>query len=44
MLPPPTPPIWQKQHPMHPTKESIIKAEINKLHQAEFIFPIEYTS
>ena len=38
------PPIWQKQHLMHPAKAMAIKSEINKLQQAKFIFLIEYTS
>ena len=41
---PDAPPIWQKQHLMHLAKAMAIKSEINKLQQAKFIFPIEYTS
>ena len=36
-------PICQKKYPMHLTKVLAIKVEIDKLCQAEFIFPIEYT-
>jgi len=36
--------IHQKQWPLHPTKDPTIKAKIDKLHWAIFIYPIEYTS
>lgn len=38
------PPIQQKKFQMHPTKDMAIKAEIDKVRQAKFIFHIEYTS
>jgi hypothetical protein len=36
-------PLDKKKCPMHPTKVMDIKVEINKILQAEFIIPIEYT-
>jgi hypothetical protein len=37
-------PVHQKHRPLHPSKAAIIKAEIDKLCAAEFIYPIAYTS
>ena len=37
-------PIRQKQRPLHPSKGTAIKAEIEKLHTVGFIYPIAYTS
>jgi hypothetical protein len=37
-------PVRQKQRSLHPAKASSIKAEIDKLHTARFIYPIAYTS
>jgi hypothetical protein len=37
-------PVRQKQRPLHPSKATTIKAEIDKLHAARFIYPIAYTS
>jgi hypothetical protein len=37
-------PIRQKQRPLHPSKAVAIKAEIDKLCTAGFIYPIAYTS
>jgi hypothetical protein len=36
--------VHQKQRPLHPSKATTIKAEIEKLHTAGFIYPIAYTS
>lgn len=36
--------VIQKQLPLHPYKAPTIKAEIEKLRQARFIYPITYTS
>jgi hypothetical protein len=37
-------PVRQKQRPLHPAKASAIKAEVDKLRTAGFIYPIAYTS
>jgi hypothetical protein len=37
-------PVRQKQRPLHPSKATAIKVEINKLRTAGFIYPIAYTS
>jgi hypothetical protein len=37
-------PVCQKQRPLHPAKASAIKAEVDKLRTAGFIYPIAYTS
>jgi hypothetical protein len=37
-------PVRQKQRPLHPAKATAIKAEIDKLRTAGFIYPIAYTS
>jgi hypothetical protein len=37
-------PVRQKQRPLHPAKAAAIKAEIDKLRTAGFIYPIAYTS
>jgi hypothetical protein len=37
-------PVRQKQRPLHPSKVAAIKAEIDKLRTAGFIYPIAYTS
>jgi hypothetical protein len=37
-------PVHQKQRPLHPSKAAAIKAEIDKLRTARFIYPIAYTS
>jgi hypothetical protein len=37
-------PVRQKQRPLHPSKATAIKAEIDKLCTAGFIYPIAYTS
>jgi hypothetical protein len=37
-------PVRQKQRPLHPSKAAAIKAEIDKLRTARFIYPIAYTS
>ena len=37
-------PVRQKQRPLHPSKDAAIKAEIDKLRTAGFIYPIAYTS
>jgi hypothetical protein len=34
----------KKQQPLHPSKVAAIKAEIDRLHAAGFIYPIAYTS
>jgi hypothetical protein len=36
--------VHQKQRPLHPSKAVAIKAEIDKLRAARFIYPIAYTS
>jgi hypothetical protein len=36
--------VRQKQRPLHPAKATAIKAEIDKLRTAGFIYPIAYTS
>ena len=38
------PPIRQKQRPIHPSKLLVVKAEIEKLRTAGFIYPIAYTT
>jgi len=40
---PNTYPVRQKQRPLHPAKAPAIKAEIDKLRHAGFIYPIAYT-
>jgi hypothetical protein len=37
-------PVRQKQRLLHPSKAAAIKAEIDKLRTARFIYPIAYTS
>ena len=37
-------PICQKKWPIHPSKVAVVKAEIEKLHTAGFIYPITYTT
>jgi hypothetical protein len=37
-------PVRQKQRPLHPSKATTIKAEIDKLRTVRFIYPITYTS
>jgi hypothetical protein len=37
-------PVRQKQRPLHPSKAAAIKAEIDKLRMAGFIYSIAYTS
>jgi hypothetical protein len=37
-------PVRQKQRPLHPAKASAIKAKVDKLRTAGFIYPISYTS
>jgi hypothetical protein len=37
-------PVRQKQRPLHPSKATAIKAEIDKLRTVGFIYPIAYTS
>jgi hypothetical protein len=37
-------PVLQKQRPLHPSKVTAIKVEIDKLRDAGFIYPITYTS
>jgi hypothetical protein len=37
-------PVHQKQRLLHPSKAADIKAKIDKLHVAWFIYPIAYTS
>jgi hypothetical protein len=37
-------PVFQKQQPLNLSKVVAIKAEIDKLHAAGFIYPIAYTS
>jgi hypothetical protein len=37
-------PIRQKQRPLQPSKAAAIKAKIEKLRAAGFIYPITYTS
>jgi hypothetical protein len=37
-------PVRQKKRPLHPSKAAAIKAEIDKLRTAGFIYPIAYTS
>jgi hypothetical protein len=37
-------PVHQKQRLLHPSKAAVIKAEIDKLRTARFIYPIAYTS
>jgi hypothetical protein len=37
-------PIHQKKRPLHPSKVVAIKAKIDKLRTAGFIYPIAYTS
>jgi hypothetical protein len=39
-----TTPVHQKQRPLHPSKATAIKAEIDKLRTSGFIYPIAYTS
>ena len=41
---PDVPPVRQKQRPIHPSKILAIKAEIEKLRMAGFIYPIAYTT
>ena len=36
--------VRQKLRPIHPSRREAIKAEIDKLRQAGFIYPIEYTT
>jgi hypothetical protein len=36
--------VRKKQQPLHPSKEATIKADIDKLRLAGFIYPIAYTS
>ena len=36
--------VRQKLRPIHPSRRDAIKAEIDKLKQAGFIYPIEYTT
>ena len=37
-------PLCQKQWPIHPSKVAAVKAEIEKLRTADFIYPIAYTT
>ena len=37
-------PVCQKQQPIHPSKVAVVKAKIEKLHTASFIYPIAYTN
>ena len=37
-------PIHRKQWPIHPSKVSTVKAEIEKLRTVGFIYPIAYTT
>ena len=37
-------PIRQKQRPIHPSKVAAVKAKIEKLRTAGFIYPIAYTT
>jgi hypothetical protein len=37
-------PVRRKQRPLHPSKETTIKAKIDKLRASRFIYPIAYTS
>ena len=37
-------PMCQKQLPIHPSKAATVKAKIEKLHTAGFIYPIAYTT
>jgi hypothetical protein len=37
-------PVRQKKHPLHPSKVTAIKSEIDKLRTAGFIYPITYIS
>ena len=37
-------PMCRKQWPIHPSKVSVVKAEIEKLHTPGFIYPIAYTT
>jgi hypothetical protein len=37
-------PVHQKQQPLHPSKVATIKAKIDKLRAAGFIYPIAYSS
>ena len=37
-------PVCQKQRPIHPSKVATVKAEIEKLCTASFIYPISYTT
>jgi hypothetical protein len=37
-------PVRQKQRTLHPSKAAAIKAKIDKLRDAGFIYPITYTS
>ena len=41
---PDTHPVRQKLRPINPSKREAVKAEIDKLKQASFIYPIEYTT
>ena len=37
-------PVRQKKRPIHPSKVAVVKAEIEKLCTAGFIYPIAYTT
>ena len=37
-------PVHQKNWPIHPSKAVVVKAEIEKLRTAGFIYPIVYTT
>ena len=37
-------PMRQKQQPIHPSKATTVKDEIEELHTAGFIYPIAYTT
>ena len=37
-------PVRQKQRPIHPSKLPAVKADIEKLRKAGFIYPIAYTT
>ena len=41
---PDIPPTCQKQRQLHPSKEEVIKREIDNIHKAGFVYPISYTS
>ena len=41
---PDVPPVRHKQRPIHPSKLPAVKAEIEKLRTAGFIYPIAYTT